>query len=408
MPRKQRRRIWGSGSVWQRGRRWWIQWRENGRRRAKSYPTEELAREVLAKVVSDLAAGRAGLPPDPKDAPTLLELVPPWLQRRAKTHRSWRDDRCRWSLHLEPYFGKMRPAEVDAASIRRFVEAKLADGLSPTTVGHCVRLLSTFFADVVEMGHAPANPVASLPRSTRRLYRSTYDTTATPFLQTLADVRRVFLALPEPVGVAFAVGALAGLRTGEVLGLDWRDVDLAGRRIHVRQQVRGGKLGVLKDDEGRAAPLQTSLAPILAAWRLKTGGVGLVFKPAYPTRGGRPDRPAQFVRPHTLHKYLRAALKSCGLPPLTWYEATRHTFASLWVLGGGSIELLSKILGHSSVAVTQHYAHMKVDLFAESAFAAMTVDLSQPAGDVVSLAPSGEVDRRIATTRSATAEEQLA
>jgi len=406
--RKPKRRVWGSGTVWQRGQRWWIQWREGGRRRAKSYPDETTARKVLTKILADIATGKAGLPPDPTDAPKLSELVTPWLARRQKTHRSWRSDVGRWTLHLAPAFGNMRPAEVDAARIRRFVEAKLTSGLQAQTVAHCVRLLSTFFADIVEQGHAPANPCASLPRSTRRLFRSTYDTTTTPFLQTLADVRRVFLALPEPINVAFACGAFAGLRTGEVLGLSWEDIDLAGRRIHVRQQMRDGALGVLKDEEGRIAPLQNSLAPILTAWKLKTGGEGLLFRPTVADRGGRPGSPPTYQRPHTLHRHLREALKACGLPSLTWYEATRHTFASLWVMGGGSIELLSKILGHSSVAVTQHYAHMKVDLFAESAFAAMDVDLSAPAGTVVALPPArGKNESRIATTRQDAAPAQL-
>jgi len=411
MPRKARRRVWGSGTVWQRGQRWWIQWREGGRRRAKSFVDEGTARRVLAKILADIATGKAGLPPDPTEAPTLAELAKPWLERRQKTHRAYRSDKGRWALHLAPHFGKMRPAQVDAASIRRFVEAKLSSGLQAATVGHCVRLLSTLFADVVEMGHAPANPVAALPRSTRRLYRSTYDTRSTPFLQTIADVRRVFLALPEPIATMFAVGAFAGLRTGEVLGLSWEDIDLAGRRIHVRQQMRDGALGVLKDEEGRVVPLQTPLAPILTAWKLRTGSVGLLFRPTVADRGGRPElgtAPA-FVRPHTLHKHLSKALTRCGLPKMTWYNATRHTFASLWVMGGRSIEQLSLILGHSTVAVTQHYAHMKVDLFAESAYHAMDVDLSKPAGDVVSLPPASvQNQRRMATTQEVEALRELA
>jgi integrase len=45
----------------------------------------------------------------------------------------------------------------------------------------------------------------------------------------------VWLALPSPVNVAFAVGALAGLRTGEVLGPTWENIDLDARRMMVRQ-----------------------------------------------------------------------------------------------------------------------------------------------------------------------------
>jgi hypothetical protein len=78
----------------------------------------------------------------------------------------------------------------------------------------------------------------------------------------------------------------------------------------------------------------------------------------------------------------------------------------LWVLGGGSIELLSKILGHSSVAVTQHYAHMRVDLFAPSAFCAMNVDLTRPAGAVVAL--TGAEGPTTATTQQDDALKQLA
>jgi len=50
-----------------------------------------------------------------------------------------------------------------------------------------------------------------------------------------------------------------------------------------------GRLGPLKDDEPRIVPILKSLAPIVTAWRLKTGGEGLLFKPANLARGGRPD-----------------------------------------------------------------------------------------------------------------------
>jgi hypothetical protein len=73
MPRK-RKRTWGSGSVFEREGRWMIRWHEAGRRRAKSFPTEKLARDVLAKIVADIATGKAGLPTESAD-PALIEKV---------------------------------------------------------------------------------------------------------------------------------------------------------------------------------------------------------------------------------------------------------------------------------------------------------------------------------------------
>ena len=102
------------------------------------------------------------------EEPNLDTLAAAWIERRQRTHRAAKDCGYRWKLHLAPAFGRMKPHEVDAAKLRRFIEGKLAEGLSPTTVGHCIRQLSTFYADIIEAGHAQSNPVASLPRSTRR------------------------------------------------------------------------------------------------------------------------------------------------------------------------------------------------------------------------------------------------
>src|SRR2546428_2145130 len=68
---------------------------------------------------------------------------------------------------------------------------------------------------------------------------------------------------------------------------------------------------------------------------------------------------------HTPGIYLRAALKQLGLTRagLGWYEATRHTFASQWVMAGASIEKLKEILGHYSVVMTERYAHLRPDSF---------------------------------------------
>ena len=408
MARKPRRRGFGQGTIRKRGLSWSIAWRENGRRRFDTAPDEATAKRMLCKRLSDAALGKVGLQPDTKDAPTVAELARAWLKRRERTHRAWRDDACRWRLHLEPFFGHCKPHEVDGAMIRRFVELKLHEGnhgrgnppkkaradkpkkgLAPASVGMCVRVLSTFFSDVVEQGHVTVNPVSVLPRSTRKLYRSDKDPADTPFLERLEDVRRVFLALPEPTNVAFACGAFLGLRTSEVLGLTWENIDLANRRVYVRQQAHHGRLGPLKDNESRVVPLQDALLPILAEHRLRSGGAGLLFRPANPDRGGRPELGSDptFVRPQTLHRHLRDALKACGLPALSWYQCTRHTMASIWTMGGHNIAKLQAILGHSSIVTTQRYAHLARGLFDDSELAAMAVDLSRPAGDVVPIAP---------------------
>jgi integrase len=325
--------------------------------------------------------------------PTLGELAGPFLERRKLTHRAAAEDAGRWKNHLAPHFGRLRPGEVDVATIRGFIEAKLAGGANPATLRIYVALLSSLYVDLLERGLAQTNPARSLPRAVRRLLKPTHDPRTTPFIEKLGDVRRIFLALPEPLSTAYALGALAGLRTGEVLALRWEHVDLATRRIHVRESVKGP----LKDKDSRMVPVLDPLLPILTAWRLKTGGVGRVIPPMR-CDGRKVDKGTPGPR-------LRAVLEQLGLvrEGLGWYEATRHTFASQWVMAGGSIEKLKEILGHYSVVVTERYAHLKPELFTAKDLGTLAVDLEAGEGAPRRLPSADErVDRHNTGTAGAT------
>ncbi len=379
------------GGIYKRGKSFLIKWREKGRQRYKTFTDEELARKALAQITLDLQAGGAGLKVEDRRPLSCRSCSDNEVDRAPQKVRIARQRTTRRPVEKSPATnvpGACGRMKVDPALIRRFVDAMLAKKMNTATVGLCVRLLSTFFTDIVEQGHVDDNPAKRLRRSTRRLYRPTHDPQDTPFLEQLAHVRAVYLALPELYGTMFAVGALGGLRTGEVLALAWEDVDLAAKRIHVHRQVRHGSLGPLKDDESRMVPIQGALALVLKAWALKTGGKGFMFRPAAPGRGKRSKLGTAFIKAQTVNDHLRAALTACELnDELTWYQATRHTFASLWVLGGGSIEKLSKILGHSDIRVTMRYAHLRVDLFTEADHRQINVDLARPEGVVIDLPP---------------------
>jgi integrase len=389
------RRPYLTGSIAKRGKRWLIRWRESGRRMTASYSTQGLARRALAGKVGLAETNRAGVAPAANTAPPLAELVKDWFERReaAGRHRNVAGERGNWTNHLAPTLGRLRPDEVTPAVLRRLIEKKLTTGrlrergpkkerkkasdkgLSPTTVLLLVRLVSTLYSDLIEDGHATINPARALPKKVRRMLKPVHDPRTTPFLEKADDIRRVYLGLEEPFAAAFAVGAMAGLRTGEVRALRWLHVDLERRRIHVRDSAEGR----LKDDESRIVPVQAALLPVLTAWKLKTGGSGLVVPPVR-TRSKR-----SMVDEQSIGRALRDALAKLKLPRLTWYQATRHTFASQWVLAGGSIEKLRELMGHSTVLVTERYAHLRQDLFAEADGDRIAVDFSAPAGAVEQL-----------------------
>jgi len=81
----------------------------------------------------------------------------------------------------------------------------------------------------------------------------------------------------------------------------------------------------------------------------------------------------------------KAAVLRAGLPKQLRLHDLRHTFAGLFLASGGDIFKLSKILGHSSVAITQQvYAHLHPDAFAED-YSRVAFAMPEEAGVILKL-----------------------
>lgn len=351
------RRTWGRGSVRkERSGSWSIRWPEGGARRYRGgFPSEALARRALSVQLGRLAYSHAGVEADPRLTPTIAELAKDYLDRREKSHRAGVQDRQRWAIHIAPTFGPLRPQEVNLGVLRRWVEERRAAGCSASSLRVMLAALSGLYAELQDDGLVAVNPTKGLPPSVRRHLRTPFDPAAVPFVERLDDVRRIYLALPAPVDRLFALCALAGLRPAEARALEWSSVDLTRWTIHVRQQAAKDGIRELKSKRPRMVPVLDALRPLLAGWHVASGGKGYVCP-------GRRGRPLYRGTPNRELGEVLVALK-LARPGLDWYACTRHTFASHWVIGGGTLEELQVILGHSSMAITQRYSHLRPDLF---------------------------------------------
>jgi integrase len=380
MAKRRRRGEYGKGSVFKRKDRdtWSLQVREaDGVRRLESgFATEKAAHDRLAIILGDAAAGKTV----PKGSTKLATLAETWLKAREADpgRTSAYDDRKRWELHLLPIVGHMKPSQVTTTTIKNIITKLKGKGLSAGTCKLVIALLSSLYSDIIEDGHATSNPAKSLAKKTRQQLQSTHDPKNTPYLHEMDDVVRVYHALrakSESVGVAFALGALAGLRTGEVRALDWSHVDQEANTIHV--QVQAGVNGPrrLKDRETRFVPIQPSLADILVKLEAREGLV------CPPIRGGS----RLFLDDHTMGKFIREVTDALGLAMscsccktrAAWYEYTRHGYGCHFILAGGSMEDLSRTMGHSTIAVTEkHYVHLRPDYYPLKSRNLLTADFS--------------------------------
>lgn len=299
----------------------------------------------------DIDKGR----PDPSHAPTFAELMPLWLA--SLTNRNAKGDSFVTNKHVLPAFRHKRPTQVEHTDLVRWLD-QLRSGkkpLSGSSQRACLNLLSRFYGWAIARGYAKMNPVRMIPRGERPKQRPK-DQNA-PWVRDDAQVLEIAGALPSPLGLMYLIGNRCGLRPGEVSGLRVSDLaELEDGRL----RVRFSEDGPLKEDKGdgptpkvKWAPapedVQLFLASWLARWdaeQLKARAEAFVFE----APGGSFFTKMQRSRAwRALPEELRGTM--------TWYEASRHSFASRNLEAGARLEEVSGALGHSTPAVTlRHYA----------------------------------------------------
>jgi integrase len=371
-------------SIYNKGTRtrpiWYVKWREAGRQCYQRVGHDrEVAVRLALKIESDLVEGRYGIARrEPVQFPTFASAATKWIERRRTPDaegrpmvRSWKADQTRLKRYIIPFVGQKRLDQLQAPGwVKEFIE-HVRPKIAAQTIRNCLNVIGRLFQDYIEDGLPLTNPVRLLDRATRRKVGPRWDPTKARFLDNKKDIRAVYLALPamtrkDPWRAMFAVGVFAGLRPSEIRALEWGDIDSGNGLIHVRRTTSGP----IKDDECRSPPLLDSLEPVLTEWRrLAPAGSALCF----PATG----KWGRYVKSHSMRAVLRKAFDTLGKPGLTWYASTRHTFASHWVMDGGSLEKLRHILGHSSFVVTERYAHLVPGRFSEHERGLVSVSLRE-------------------------------
>ena len=142
------------------------------------------------------------------------------------------------------------------------------------------------------------------------------------------------------------------MRSGEIRGLQWGDIDWSSEQIHIRRSWKEGAFHQPKTQASiRRIELPGFLLAELREWRLACpkGEHDLMF----PNLVGRP-----MSNTNLLQRGFYPALRRAGLRKIRFHDL-RHTFASLLIANGADIVRVSRLLGHSSPTITLNvYSHM--------------------------------------------------
>jgi integrase len=211
--------------------------------------------------------------------------------------------------------------------------------VSPISVNIELRTLRAFLNTAIRWGNLEHNPFSKQPFATVSEQTSTFFTRE--------DFQKLITVIKQPwlkETVIFTV--LTGLRRGELINLQWQDVDLQRRVI----TIQSNPTFRTKQGKKRVLPLNETAFQLLASKHSKDVG-----EYVFMVRGKQ-------IAEDWLSQLFKRAVREAGLNDKLHWHSLRSSFASWLVINGVSIYAVSKLLGHSSVAITQkHYAHLATE-----------------------------------------------
>jgi len=272
--------------------------------------------------------------------------------------------------YLVPHLGNIRLLELRAHHLDRMYAAitmgMRGRPLSPSTIRRVHAVLRSALNTAVKrrlIPYSPAEHIELAPENPKRPKPWTPEQCHI-FLRHAADDRLANL---------YQLMLVTGMRRGEAIGLRWEDVDLHGQCLFIVQQiteVRGKSMvGTPKTKRGtRLVPIDIETAAMLRrhregqsverlAWGPSWNDAGLVFT----RENGLPLRPEYATR------HFQALVEEAGLPAIRLHDL-RHTNASLALLAGVEMKVVSERLGHSQISVTADlYTHVNRGLGRDAA-----------------------------------------
>jgi len=244
-------------------------------------------------------------------------------------------------LHISPAFGKKRLNTIKPSDIQRW-QNKLLEKLSPRRVRNIRATFNTIFDDAMRDEIVDKNPISLV--KTPKLNKIEVKSFS------IQEMKKIIATATGELQAFVALGFFTGMRSGELIGLKWEDVDFSKREIHIKRAIKMGAVTTPKTSNSvRTIDILDNLLPYLQEQYKRTSK----------------QKSYVFLNQNDEHYYdikrirdtkWKNLLKECGIEYRTIYQM-RHTFATIMIENGEDILWVSNMLGHADASMTlQMYA----------------------------------------------------
>ena len=332
----------------------------------KRFDLQKKAVEYLNETISGKVTG-TGVAPSKM---TVAQAVEAYLERvelrkRTSTHTAYR-----YALRpVVEQLGTITAQKLTEADVERLVKSLRAGTTKhgvwkATSVNPMLARLRKVLDDLVRTGVVTRN-VAEYVEAVPVPHSERYHAPTWTVEQAAAFTAAI---TADPLEHAWYLALLLGLRRGELGGMRWTDIDLAGKTVTVRGNrvaVPGGSEtgGTKTVASERTLPLPPALVAVLKRARKRQKAEKLAAGARYRGTGEWvvADRFGRPLHPDTISDKWTEAVKAAKLPHIPLHSA-RHTALTLMHLGGQPTAVIAAVAGHRDAAfAVRRYTHSQAD-----------------------------------------------
>ena len=310
------------------GQRYYTDFKFKGQRIRRAMPearTADQAKRLEARIRDQYFEGSFG---DPAATHTFIDFARTVWLPYSKAHK--RSHRCdvRHFATFKAYFQTKTFAEISSMLIEKFKRDRLKT-LKPASVNRELAALSKIFRLAIQQKLTADNPVSQVKKLVENNARTRY--------LTHDEEARLFDAiLLNPILTAIVVLAIhTGMRKGEILKLEWKDVDWQAIQVHVRDT---------KSGHDRFVPMNAIVQAELKSLP-RTKAARFLF-PGDGTTGHLVE----------IKKAWSTALKLAHITGFHFHDL-RHTAGSRFAEAGAHPTTIKELLGHQQLSTTERYMH---------------------------------------------------
>lgn len=352
-----KKRNHGTGSLYERGHSWVFEYKRKKKSVKKSEcKTKTEANKKLAEFIKEIDEGNYLEP----SKITLSSFVnTDWLDIYAKNNlnpSTLATYQFQLKNHILPVFGKNKLQDINKSAINRFLNDLSNKSLKPASIDYIRRVFMNVMKAALDSGYIKINPVKGTikPKITKKKLE----------VYTPDEIQIIFNHLdeePKHWQYFIKLALATGMRKGELLALQWKDIDFKENTIHIQYSLQNTKEHgyKIKEPKTESSKRIIKVDPYILkeiknqlesnrfkSWTNEGETYNLVFnidgKPLYPS---------------SPRKWWDRFLKRISMRSLTIHDL-RHTHATFLIENGVHPKVIADRLGHASITTTMNlYGH---------------------------------------------------